>query len=168
MGDDADAGADDDEVKGETMRLFSDVDNGGERFDLVRMKQVSEREYVSREMALDAEEPQMEGSLYSDEKWESECVGQVWADEQATRDERLGSAMRKALAVGAGHTPTRLRHWVNVWDVDGDGTEGFALILAIAKALDAEAVADAKLEAAFDSDGELEIAQEWQDDRGDQ
>jgi hypothetical protein len=80
------------------MRLFSDVDSGGERFDLVRMRQVSEREYVSREMALDAEEPQMEGSLYSDEKWESECVGQVWYDEQATRDAALGAAVHAVLA----------------------------------------------------------------------
>jgi hypothetical protein len=152
------------------MRLFSDVDNGGERFDLVRMKQVSEREYVSHEMALDAEEPQMEGSLYSDEKWESECVGQVWYDEQASRDAVLGAAIRIALLDADPTTPAtaeELREYVT-YSMDIPDGWGRRILLAIADALGAEVVANAKLEAAFDSDGELEIAQEWQDDRGDQ
>jgi len=34
--------------------------------------QVREREYITREMAMDAGCPEMEGSLYSDDEWDYE------------------------------------------------------------------------------------------------
>lgn len=36
------------------------------------------REYITREMALDAGDPQMEGYLYSDEEWEQTCPPLSW------------------------------------------------------------------------------------------
>jgi len=41
-------------------------------------RQVSEREYVTREMALDAEEPSLEGELLSEERWEQTCSPIDW------------------------------------------------------------------------------------------
>lgn len=42
--------------------------------------QVSSREYITRSMALDACDPSLEGSLYSDNEWEQEQC--QWCDER--------------------------------------------------------------------------------------
>lgn len=42
--------------------------------------QVSSKQYVSRDMALDAGQPELEGSLYSDNQWEAEQC--QWCDEK--------------------------------------------------------------------------------------
>jgi hypothetical protein len=82
--------------------LYTTTPNGNDRYDLVRMKYVHRREFVTRDMAADAGDPKMEGSLYSDEQWESECVGQVYEDPRAARDAALGAAVRKALHGSSG------------------------------------------------------------------
>lgn len=43
--------------------------------------QTSHRQYVTREMALDACCPEMEGSLYSDDEWDYEPC--QWCDERS-------------------------------------------------------------------------------------
>jgi hypothetical protein len=42
--------------------------------------QVSGRLYVTREMALDAQCPEMEGQLYSDDEWELEQCEFCWTN----------------------------------------------------------------------------------------
>ena len=44
--------------------------------------QTSSRQLVTREMAMDAGEPAMEGSLYSDDEWEQQQC--QWCDERKT------------------------------------------------------------------------------------
>lgn len=52
--------------------------------------QVSRREYVSRDMALDAGDPSLEGSLCSEEQWESEQCQWCYEKNQALKSERIG------------------------------------------------------------------------------
>ncbi len=44
-------------------------------------RQVSSRQYVTREMAIDGGDPDLEGSLYSDDEWEQEQC--QWCFEKA-------------------------------------------------------------------------------------
>ena len=42
--------------------------------------QVSSKQYVTRDMAIDGGDPALEGSLYSDDQWEAEQC--QWCDEK--------------------------------------------------------------------------------------
>lgn len=44
--------------------------------------QIASREYVTRDMALDAGQPELEGSLYQDEQWEPEQCQWCYEKEQ--------------------------------------------------------------------------------------
>ena len=53
-------------------------------------RQVSSRQYVTREMAIDGGDPDLEGSLYSDDEWEQEQC--QWCFEKARIDKILEGA----------------------------------------------------------------------------
>lgn len=49
--------------------------------------QVSSRQYVTRDMAIDAGDPALEGSLYTDDEWEAEQCQWCYEREQVLKED---------------------------------------------------------------------------------
>jgi len=47
------------------------------------LRQTSVRSYVTRDMALDAQIPELEGSLYTDDEWEQEQCEFCWTNSKS-------------------------------------------------------------------------------------
>jgi hypothetical protein len=62
--------------------------------------QIRSRQVVTREMALDAGEPSMEGSLYSDDEWEQQQC--QWCDEKNRLISEIASQPNAEVSHGGG------------------------------------------------------------------